>query len=243
MRRVVLVLLVLFAACGDDGGGGEQTLRVFAASSLTDAFGDLEAAFEADHPRVDVVVNLAASSALREQILAGAPADVFASADAANVQQLVDAGETDGDPAGFATNGLQLVVPADDPGGVAGIEDLAREELLVGLCASEVPCGQFGREALTASGVGAAIDTNEPDARSLLTKVASGELDAGIVYRTDVLAAGDAVRGIDLPPGTDVEATYPIVALVDDDLARDFVGFVLDEEGQAILAEHGFGPP
>jgi molybdate transport system substrate-binding protein len=246
MRRVVLVLrvlLVVLAACGDDGDDGEQTLTVFAASSLTDAFGEIEAAFEADHPRVDIVVNLAASSALREQILAGAPADVFVSADAANVDQLVDAGETSGEPVDFASNRLQLAVPADNPGGVTGIEDLAREELLVGLCAAEVPCGRFGREALAAAQIEASIDTNEPDVRSLLTKVAAGELDAGVVYRTDVLAAGDTVVGIDLPSGVDVAVTYPIVALTDDDAAREFVAFVLGDEAQAILARYGFGPP
>lgn len=219
--------MLLLTACTSDD---PETLDVFAASSLTDAFGDIEAAFEAEHD-VDVVLNLAASSALREQILAGAPADVFASANQSNMDRVTDDSQV------FATNRLQIVVPETNPGNVEGIDDLARDELLVGLCAVEVPCGELAIEALDLAGVTASVDTEEPDVRSLLAKVAAGELDVGIVYRTDVLSAGDAVRGIDL----DVAATYPIASLHADGDA--FVEFVRSEEGQAILAEHGFGPP
>ena len=222
----MVAIVVLLAACGGD----RDPLEVFAASSLTDAFGDIEIAFEAEHD-VDVVLNLAASSALREQVLAGAPADVFASANRANLDAVTDESQV------FATNRLQIVVPAANPGDVDGIDDLARDDLLVGLCAVEVPCGELAREALDRAGVTASVDTEEPDVRSLLAKVATGELDVGIVYRTDVLAAGDDVRGIDL----DVAATYPIAALTDD--GDDFVEFVLSDEGQAILADNGFGPP
>ena len=220
--------MLLLAACGADE---QDTLDVFAASSLTDAFGAIETAFEADHD-VDVVLNVAASSALREQILAGAPADVFASANRSNLDAVADGSQV------FATNRLQLVVPAANPGGVDGIDDLARDDLLVGLCAVEVPCGELAHEALDLAGVTASVDTEEPDVRSLLAKVVAGELDVGIVYATDVRSAGDAVRGIDL----DVVASYPIAALTDDEDAAAFVDFVLSEEGQAILAEHGFGP-
>jgi molybdate transport system substrate-binding protein len=222
-----LAIVVLLAACATDD---TETLDVFAASSLTDAFGAIETAFEEDHD-VDVVLNLAASSALREQILAGAPADVFASANHSNIDAVADDSEV------FATNRLQIVVPRGNPGGVDGIDDLARDDLLVGLCAVEVPCGELAHEALDLAGVAASVDTEEPDVRSLLAKVVGGELDVGIVYRTDVLAAGDAVRGIDL----DVAATYPIAALTEG--GRAFVEFVLSSEGQAILAEHGFGGP
>ena len=225
--RWVAIVLLLFAACGTDD---EAALDVFAASSLTDAFAEIEAAFEAEHD-VDVVLNLGASSALREQILAGAPADVFASANQSNIDAVAGESEV------FATNRLQIVVPAANPGDVDGIDDLARDELLVGLCAVEVPCGELAQEALDDASVNASVDTEEPDVRSLLAKVAAGELDVGIVYRTDVLAAGGDVRGIDL----DVAATYPIAALTADGDA--FVDFVLGDEGQAILAEHGFGPP
>ena len=227
MTTRLVAIVVLLAACTSDR---KDTLDVFAASSLTDAFGEIEAVFEADHD-VDVVLNLAASSALREQILAGAPADVFAAANQSNVDAVADDSQV------FATNRLQIVVPADNPGDVGDIDDLARDDLLVGLCAVEVPCGALAREALDLAGVDASVDTEEPDVRSLLAKVVGGELDVGIVYRTDVLSAGDDVRGIDL----DAVTEYPIAALTDD--AGGFVDFVLSDEGQAILERHGFGPP
>ena len=117
------------------------------------------------------------------------------------------------DPQTFVANQLQIAVPAGNPGGVTGLADFADADLLIGLCAEEVPCGQFGREALANAGVTPSIDTNEPDVRSLLTKVEAGELDAGIVYVTDVLSAGDAVEGIEIPADENVIATYPIAAL------------------------------
>jgi molybdate transport system substrate-binding protein len=181
------------------------------------------------------VLSFAGSSSLRAQILDGAPADVFASASSTDMDAVTDRSEV------FATNTLQVVVPADNPGDVAGLADLADPGLLVGLCAPQVPCGRLSRAALAAAGVEVAPDTEEPDVRSLLTKVAAGELDAGVVYRTDVLAAGEAVRGIDLPIGIDATAEYPIAAL--DPRGDAFVAFVLGDEGRAILAAHGFGPP
>lgn len=222
--------MLLLAACV---GGDDSTVNLFAAASLTDAFAEVEAAFEDEHPDVDVVLNLAGSSALREQILAGAPADVFVPADPADA--------TGGDPVPIATNELQLVVPAANPGDVDGLADLADPDLLVGLCAVEVPCGRLARGALEAAGVEASVDTEEPDARSLLTKVAEGELDAGLVYRTDVLAAGDAVRGIDLPPEAAAPTTYVAVALTDD--GAELAAFLTGTRAQEILRAHGFAPP
>jgi molybdate transport system substrate-binding protein len=184
---------------------------VFAAASLTDAFQQLGDQFEAAHPGVTVEFNFAGSSALREQLIGGAPADVFASANESNMTQVVDAGLAAG-PTPFVTNVLQIAVPPDNPGQVAGLSDFSKPDLLIGLCAEEVPCGQFGREALANAGVSPSIDTNEPDVRGLLTKVENGDLDAGIVYHSDVLAAGDAVGGIDIPADQNVVATYPIVA-------------------------------
>ncbi|HEY8545153.1 MAG TPA: molybdate ABC transporter substrate-binding protein [Acidimicrobiales bacterium] len=258
---VLLVLLAQLAACGDDGDGGdgasdrgtgsgageplEGDLTVFAAASLTDAFDDLADAFEAAHPEVDVELNVGPSSGLREQILAGAPAAVFASADTSNMDQVVAAGAAD-DPQVFATNRLQIVVPAGNPGGVTGLADLADPDLLVGLCAEGVPCGDLGREALADAGVTPSVDTEEADVRALLTKVEAGDLDAGIVYVTDVLAAGDAVEGIAIPEEHNVVATYPIATLTgagDADVAAAFVALVVSEEGQAILADHGFSAP
>jgi molybdate transport system substrate-binding protein len=257
---VVLGSAALVAGCGDDEAGTattttegatttvtaepalEGTITVFAAASLTDAFAAVGEAFDAANPGVTVEFNFAGSSALREQILAGAPADVFASANTSNMDQVVDAGSA-ADPAPFVENELQIAVPAGNGAGVTGLDDFAHPDLLIGLCAEEVPCGEFGREALATAGVTPSIDTNEPDVRSLLTKIEAGELDAGIVYRTDVLAAGDTVEGIDIPADQNVIATYPIAALTTSgnlEAADAFVAFVLSDEGQAILASYGF---
>jgi molybdate transport system substrate-binding protein len=225
----------------------EGELLVFAAASLTDAMAEVESAFEDANPDADVRLNLASSSALREQIFEGAPADVFMSANASNMDQVVDAGEA-GDPEVFATNILQIAVPAGNPADVTGLEDFADDTLLIGLCDEEVPCGDFGRQALENAGVTPSIDTNEPDVRALLTKVAEGELDAGIVYVTDVLAPdfADDVDGIDIATDDNVVAEYPIAALAsapNPDAASAFVDFILSDGGQAILNAYGFGSP
>lgn len=262
----VFALLVLLAACSPaadetttttaapsttagpattSGSSLEGEVLVSAAASLTDAFGEIESAFEAANPGVDIVLNLGASSALREQILEGAPADVFASANTSNMDQVVEGGAAS-DPQIFATNLLQIAVPTGNPGGVTGLEDFAREELLIGLCEEEVPCGDFGREALANAGVTPSIDTNEPDVRALLTKVEAGELDAGIVYVTDVLSTGGSVEGVDIPTEDNVVASYPIAALTEapnPDAAAAFVEFVLSDEGQTILNGFGFSSP
>ncbi len=159
--------------------------------------------------------------------------------------QVVDAGAAV-DPADFAANQLQIVVPAGNPGGVTDLADLARDELFIGLCAEEVPCGMFGRVVLAKAGVTPAIDTNEPDVRALLTKVEAGELDVGLVYRTDVLSTGDAVEGIDIPAEQNVTVTYPVAVLTEaraNDVADAFVAFALSDEGQAILTSFGFEAP
>jgi molybdate transport system substrate-binding protein len=239
---------VVVASCGgdnDDAEGDERTITVFAAASLTDAFEEIGDAFEAADRGVTVEFNFAASSALREQILAGAPADVFASANTSNMDQVVDGGGATG-PSDFVENRLQIAVPAGNPGNVTGLADFADDDLLIGLCAEAVPCGQFGREALARAGVTPSVDTNEPDVRSLLTKLEAGDLDAGIVYVTDVMSAGDAVEGIDITEEQNVVAVYPIAALTESgnpDVADAFVEFVLSGEGQEILASYGFTLP
>jgi molybdate transport system substrate-binding protein len=260
---VAIAALLVVAACGDDDDDAASTttalseesttsvpastleggITVFAAASLTDAFEEVGTAFEAANPGTTVEFNFAGSSALREQILSGAPADVFASANTSNMDQVVEGGAA-ADPATFVENRLQIAVPAGNPGGVTGLADFADGDLLIGLCAEEVPCGQFGREALANAGVTPAIDTNEPDVRSVLTKLEAGELDAGIVYVTDVLSGGDAVEGIDIPADQNVIATYPIAALTaagNPEVADAFVEFVLSDDGQEILSSYGFG--
>lgn len=254
MRTRVFAVLaaaaLVIAACTSEAPGGshlEGELLVSAAASLTDAFGELEAAFEDANPDIDVILNFGPSSGLREQILEGAPADVFASANRSNMDQVIEAGEAEGSQV-FARNVLQIAVPAGNPAGITGLADFARPELLIGLCAEEVPCGDFARQALDNANVTPDLDTNEPDVRALLTKVASGELDAGIVYATDVMAPDftEDVEGIDIPADINVIADYPIAALANapnPDAAAAFVAFVLSDVGQAILNEYGFSSP
>ena len=250
----VTALVFAAAACGDDGdstatpspGGSEleDEVVVFAASSLTDAFEEIGAAFESAHPGTSVTFNFAASTSLQEQILAGAPADVFASASTSSMDTVVEAGAA-ADAEAFAENQLEIVVPTGNPGDVTGLSDFGDEDLLIGLCAEEVPCGTFGLEALDQAGVTPSVDTYEPDVRSLLTKVELGELDAGIVYVTDVLAAGDAVEGIELGPEENVVATYPVAPVTEAPnaaAANEFVSLVRSADGQEILESYGFDP-
>jgi molybdate transport system substrate-binding protein len=257
----VLATLTLFAAgCGDDddddaAAPAETTeaaselsgpLLVFAAASLTDAFGELGDAFTEANPDVTIEFNFAGSSALATQIQEAAPADVFASANESNMQKVVDTGEVTADPQIFVTNILEIAVPTGNAAGVDGLDDFANPDLLIGLCAEEVPCGQFGREALANAGVTPSIDTNEPDVRSLLTKIEAGELDAGIVYQTDVQSASDTVEGVEIPSDVNVVATYPIAPIAaapNHDAAQAFIDFVMSSEGQDILASYGFLQP
>lgn len=238
----VLGLILILVACG----GSANRVSVSAAASLTDAFSEIESAYEASNPEVDVVLNLAGSSALREQILEGAPVDVFASADTSNMGRVVEAGAVDEPPESFARNLLMIAVPPGNPARVTGLEDFGAEDRLLGLCAEAVPCGVLARESLAKAGVTPSIDSNEPDVRALLTKIEAGELDAGITYLTDVISAAGAVDGIEIPDEANVAADYQIAVLVDaaePDRARAFVHYVLSAEGQAILADYGFGSP
>jgi len=247
------ITFMFLAACGGNQmttttvaePGIEGELLVSAAASLTDALTEVASVFETSHPEVDVVLNLGSSSSLREQILEGAPADVFASANTSNMDQVVQAGEA-ADPRIFITNLLQIAVPAGNEAGVTGLADFANDDLLIGLCAEAAPCGDFGRQALENAGVTPAIDSNEPDVRALLTKIEAGELDAGIVYLTDIASTAGTVEGIDIPEEHNVAANYPIAVMLNapNPRAADaFVAFVLANEGQAILREFGFGSP
>lgn len=241
----VVVLLVVLTGCGRETAFDDGEVLVSAAASLTDAFGEIETEFEAANPSIDVLLNVGPSSGLREQILEGAPADVFASANTSNMDQVVEAGEA-ADPQIFVRNLLQIAVPFGNPAGVSGLEDFADEKLLIGLCAEDVPCGNFGRTALDSAGVVPVIDTNEPDVRALLTKIEAGELDAGITYVTDVLSTAGAVEGVDIPEEFNVIADYPIATLVNApnrDAAAAFVTYVLSDDGQAILNSYGFSSP
>jgi molybdate transport system substrate-binding protein len=235
--------LLAIAACGGSGDGDREIL-VSAAASLTDAFGEMEAAFEAVNPEIDVLLNFASSSTLREQILEGAPVDVYASANTANMDLVIAAGGAEEDVT-LVTNSLQIAVPEGNPGEIVGLEDFSNPDLLIGLCVAGVPCGEFGREALRRAGVVPEVDTEEPDVRALLTKIESGELDAGITYVTDVQSS-EAIEGIEIPREFNVVAEYPIAVLANAPHPRQaeaFLKFVLSEEGRAILQGYGFGSP
>lgn len=219
---------------------------VFAAASLTDAFAELADAFAAEHPQLEVVLSLAGSQTLRSQINAGAPADVFASADATQLEAVADAGNLAGEPRLFTATELSIVVESGNPLGIAELADLSVPDVVLVLPAAEVPAGHYAREALDAAGVTVTPSSLERDVRAALSKVALGEADASIVYASDVAVAGDRVEGVEIPAEVDVRAVYPIATLAEapNPAAADaFVSFVLSEEGQGILASHAFTDP
>lgn len=235
-----VVASVFGAACSDDG---DESVLVLAASSLTDALATIETAFEAAHPGIDVELSFGGSTTLTVQLDEGAPADVIALADTLPMAALSDAGLVD-EPALFATNTMVLATPTDNPGRVDGIDDLSDPALLVGVCAPQVPCGRYARQVFDQAGVEIAADTEEPNVRALAAKIASAELDAGLVYATDVRALSDRLATVALPDGIDVRAEYPIAVVADTshrDAAQRFVDFVASPAAQAILADSGFG--
>jgi len=253
-------LLALAAAgCGDDGdggtggtggsdadGGGSTTLTVFAAASLTSTFEQLGEEFEASHDGVDVEFSFGGSSDLVSQLQEGAPGDVFASADTANMDKLTADDLQAGDPQDFATNTLEIATPAGNPAGVTSFADLADPDLKVVVCAPEVPCGAATATMEEVTGVDISPVSEEQSVTDVLGKVTSGEADAGLVYVTDVTAAGDDVTGVPFAESDQVVNTYPIVALEGSehrDLAQEFVDLVVSQTGQDVLAEAGFGAP
>jgi molybdate transport system substrate-binding protein len=244
---VAVALLVGLAGCegsaADDGG---QTLTVFAAASLTDVFTDLGAALEDQQPGLEVRFNFAGSSALATQIVQGAPADVFASANETQMSVVTDAGLAADEPAVFASNVLEIAVPAGNPGGVTGLADFAREDLTLAVCAPDVPCGAAAAQVFAAAGVTAVPDTQEEDVRAALTKVELGEVDAALVYASDVASAGESVDGVAFPEAEQAVNDYPITRLADaanPDAARAFVDLVLSEAGRRALTDAGFREP
>lgn len=221
------------------------TVTVLAAASLTETFDALAAAFEEEHPGVDIVLSYGGSSGLAAQITEGAPADVFAAANESTMQQVVDAGDA-ADPVIFTTNTLEIAVPAGNPAGVTGLADLANADLAIALCDPAVPCGSAAQALFESAGITPAPDTLEEDVKAVLTKIELGEADAGLVYITDVASAGDAVEGIEVPEAAAVVNRYPIAVLGEapnPDAARAWVEYVLSGAGQAALADAGFVAP
>lgn len=221
------------------------TLTISAAASLSTAFDEIAQDFEAEYPGVQIQpISYDGSSTLATQIIGGAPVDVFASADENNMDKVVDAGLAEG-PQVFATNTLVIAVPRGNPAGISSLEDLAEPGATVVLCAPEVPCGAASQKLLTAAGVTVTPVSEEQNVTAVLTKVAAGEADAGLVYATDVKGRDD-VDSLTPDGAGAVINRYPIVALNDAPdaaAAAAFVAFVRGERGQAVLAAHGFGAP
>ncbi|MDH2425274.1 molybdate ABC transporter substrate-binding protein [Sphaerisporangium sp. TRM90804] len=225
--------------------GEATTLTVFAAASLTGVFTELGTAFEAAHPGTTVRFNFGSSSTLAQQIVQGAPADVFAAASPATMKIVTDASLAAG-PVTFARNTLQIAVPAGNPARVDDLADLADPKVKVALCAEQVPCGAAAAEALRAAGVRVTPVTLEQDVKATLTKVELGEVDAALVYRTDVLASGGEVSGIDFPEAAKAVNDYPIAPLSQapaPGAARGFVDLVLSQRGRDALTGAGFQAP
>jgi molybdate transport system substrate-binding protein len=228
-------------------------LVVMAASSLTNAFDEIGAAFAAANPGVAILPSYASSSDLATQLVEGAPADVFASANSKQMGVAADAGRIAGEPAIFVTNRLTIIVPADNPAGIETYADLANPGVKLVLGAPDVPIRDYSDQSIALMGdadfqadVYANLVSEEPNVRQVATKVSLGEADAGIVYTSDVtpdIAA--SVLMIEIPDEMNVLATYPIAVVEgapQPELAQAFVDFVLGPDGQAILASWGFGP-
>ncbi|GAA2246748.1 molybdate ABC transporter substrate-binding protein [Herbiconiux moechotypicola] len=225
----------------------EGSITVFAAASLKSTFTELTEEFEAANPGVTVELNFAGSSDLVTQITEGAPADVFASADEKNMTKLTDAGLIESSaPVDFATNVLEIAVPPSNPAGVASFADLADPAVKTVICAPQVPCGAATLTVEEATGVDITPVSEESSVTDVLGKVTSGEADAGLVYVTDVIAAGDAVEGIEFPESSEAVNVYPIApvtATENPDAAQAFIDFVTGEVGLGVLAAAGFGQP
>ncbi|MED7924565.1 molybdate ABC transporter substrate-binding protein [Nonomuraea sp. LP-02] len=226
-------------------GGGAEEVTVFAAASLTGTFIELGKTFEAAHPGTTVRFNFGSSATLAQQIVQGAPADVFAAASPATMKTVTDASLA-ASPVTFVRNKLQIAVPKDNPAKVDELKDLTDAKVKVALCAEQVPCGAAAVKALDAAGLKVTPVTLEQDVKATLTKVELGEVDAALVYRTDVIASAGKVTGIEFPEADQAINDYPIATLAKapaGDLAGQFVDLVLSQQGKDVLTKAGFEAP
>jgi molybdate transport system substrate-binding protein len=246
--RLGLALLLVGLAstgCAQGPPAGRATM-VFAAASLSAPFQALAREFEGRHRGERLDLHFAGTPQLVLQIDEGAPADVFASADEANMRRIVDEGHVQGPPRVFARNRLTIVTARANPLHITGLADLARDDLTVVLCAPEVPAGRYARRALETAGVRVRPVSDEPSVNAVVSKIRLGEADAGIVYVTDTLDARGAVDAVPVPDAQNVVATYPIAILrtgTDRSTAEAFVAFVLSPAGQDTLRSFGFEAP
>lgn len=244
---VAAVGLSTLAGCapGGDDDEGRRQLTVFAAASLSGAFTEIAEEFEQAHPGVAIRLGVDGSSGLADQLTGGAPADVFASADARTMDRVVADGLVAGEPTPLATNVLTLITPPGNPAEITGLDDSLTGARLV-VCAAIVPCGSAARMLAGAAGVELAPVSEESTVTDVRGKVTSGEADAGIVYVTDARAVADRVEQVPIGDAGAAPNVYPVAVLdraADPGLARLFVDAVTGPEGRAILAAYGFGPP
>ncbi len=232
-------------ATGSSSPALSGTVNVFAAASLREAFTELGQQFEAAHPGTKVVFSFGPTSGLATQINQGAPADVFASASTKNMDQVVAAGSASS-PRNFASNVMQIAVPPSNRSGVTQLSDLAKPEVKVALCQVAVPCGATAAKVLASAKLTVTPVTQEVDVKSVLTKVILGEVDAGLVYVTDVRAAGAKVKGIVVPADVNASTRYPIATLAkapNKATAEAFTDYVLSADGARVLTAAGFARP
>jgi molybdate transport system substrate-binding protein len=261
MRRFTLAIAALgavaVAGCGSSGGSSSSsssssgsssstgTITVLAAASLTGSFTQLGKQFETAHKGDTVKFSFGPSSGLATEITSGAPADVFASAAPANMQQVVSAGDAS-NPQNFAKNKAEVAVPPNNPGKVKSVNDLAKKSVKVALCQPQVPCGVVASEVFKNLGIKVKPVTQQPDVKSVLTQVETGNVDAGMVYVTDVKVAGSKVKGVTIPASDNATTEYPIATISSSkhkSIAQAFVSYVLSPAGQQVLAAAGFEKP
>jgi molybdate transport system substrate-binding protein len=238
--------LATASACGTNEPAAQREITVLAASSLTEVFTTLATEFEHDHPGVKVTLAFDSSATLAQQVIEGAPADVLATADLATMAEVVDAGAVDGEAATFATNTMVLVTPANNPAGLDSFHSIDQPTVTYVACVETAPCGKVATQLLKDAGIEQAPASLEPDVKAVLARVVANEADAGLVYATDAVAAGNDVIPIDIPGAADAVTTYPIASLsqaTDAELARAFTALVTGSTGQELLATAGFGPP
>ncbi|MEI2731018.1 MAG: molybdate ABC transporter substrate-binding protein [Dermatophilaceae bacterium] len=250
------VTVVALAACSTTSTGTTTpsattsqstggTITVLAAASLTKSFGILGTTFEKDHPGTTVTLSFGASSALATQIGQGVPADVFASASTTNMDSVSKAGlASTAKP--FAKNVMEIAVPASNPAHITALADLGKPGVKVALCQVEVPCGATAAKVFDNAQLTVTPVTQEADVKATLAKVTLGEVDAAVVYVTDVQDAGDKVKGIEIPAGVNASTAYPIAVLKSSKntvTAQAFVDYVLSAQGQKVLADTGFAAP
>ena len=259
MRRFALIAAglatVAAAGCSSSttsppvGGSSPKpatgTITVFAAASLTETFTQLGKQFQSAHPGDTVKFSFGPSSGLATQITSGAPADVFASASPTNMQDVVSAGYASS-PQNFAKNTMEVAVPPNNPAKVTSVNDLAKHSVKVALCQPQVPCGKVAAEVFQNAGITVKPVTLQPDVKSVLTQVETGNVDAGMVYVTDVMAAGSKVKGVTIAANDNASTLYPIATVSsskEKPIADAFVAYVLSPAGQSVLTAAGFEKP